>query len=70
MVLIFAQILVGGIYTVIRSKTSASVNEMGEQYICIGPYMEMKARAEVEEEDFPPHHPLGITWSLLMPDYA
>ena len=63
MTLVFAQILVGGIYTVIRSKTSASVNEMGEQYICIGPYMEMKARAEVEEEDFPPHHPLGMTWS-------
>jgi len=50
---------VGGIYTVIRSKTSASVNEMGDQYVCIGPYVEMKARAEVEEEDFPPHHPLG-----------
>ena len=32
---------------------------MGDQYICIGPYVEMKARAEVEEEDFPPHHPLG-----------
>ena len=53
-------ILVGGIYTVIRSKTSVSVNEMGDQYVCIGPYVEMKARAEVEEEDFPPHHPLGI----------
>ena len=51
--------LVGGIYTVIRSKTSASVNEMGDQYVCIGPYVEMKARAEIEEEDFPPHHPLG-----------
>jgi len=50
---------VGGIYTVIRSKTSASVNEMGDQYVCIGPYVEMKARAEIEEEDFPPHHPLG-----------
>jgi len=50
---------VGGIYTVIRSKTSASVNEMGDQYVCVGPYVEMKARAEIEEEDFPPHHPLG-----------
>ena len=59
MVLYFRHFSVGGIYTVIRSKTSASVNEMGDQYICIGPYMEMKARAEVEEEDFPPHHPLG-----------
>ena len=57
---IYFLILVGGIYTVIRSKTSVSVNEMGDQYVCIGPYVEMKARAEVEEEDFPPHHPLGI----------
>lgn len=50
---------VGGIYTVIRSKTAVSVKEMGDQYICMGPYVEMKARAEVEEEDFPLHHPLG-----------
>lgn len=50
---------VGGIYTVIRSKTGASVNEMGDQYVCVGPYFEAKARAEIEEEDFPPHHPLG-----------
>ena len=34
---------------------------MGDQYVCIGPYVEMKARAEIEEEDFPPHHPLGKT---------
>ena len=32
---------------------------MGDQYVCVGPYVEMKARAEIEEEDFPPHHPLG-----------
>ena len=55
----FLVLLVGGIYTVIRSKTSVSVKEMGDQYICVGPYVEMKARAEVEEEDFPLHHPLG-----------
>ena len=60
MFVMYFLILVGGIYTVIRSKTSVSVNEMGDQYVCIGPYVEMKARAEVEEEDFPPHHPLGI----------
>ena len=61
---IYFLILVGGIYTVIRSKTSVSVNEMGDQYVCIGPYVEMKARAEVEEEDFPPHHPLGIFYFI------
>ena len=50
---------VGGIYTVIRSKTGVSVNELGDQYVLLGPYFEMKARQEIEEEDFPFHHPLG-----------
>ena len=50
---------VGGIYTVIRSKTGVSVSELGDQYVLLGPYFEMKARTEVEEEDFPFHHPLG-----------
>lgn len=50
---------VGGIYTVIRSKTGVSVNELGDQYILLGPYKEFHARQEVEEEDFPPFHPLG-----------
>ena len=42
-----------------RSKTGVSVNELGDQYILLGPYVEQKARQEVEEEDFPFHHPLG-----------
>jgi len=50
---------VGGIYTVIRSKTGVSVSELGDQYILLGPYKEFHARQEVEEEDFPPYHPLG-----------
>lgn len=50
---------VGGIYTVIRSKTGVSVSELGDQYVLIGPYIESKAKHEVEEEDFPPFHPLG-----------
>jgi hypothetical protein len=57
--LIFFNLKVGGIYTVIRSKTGVSVNELGDQYIVLGPYMESKARQEIEEEDFPFHHPLG-----------
>jgi hypothetical protein len=36
-----------------------SVNELGDQYVLLGPYFEQKARQEVEEEDFPFHHPLG-----------
>lgn len=50
---------VGGIYTVIRSKTGVSVNELGDQYILLGPYKEFHARQEVEEEEFSPAHPLG-----------
>ena len=42
-----------------RSKTGVSVNELGDQYVLLGPYFESKARQEVEEEDFPFHHPLG-----------
>lgn len=42
-------LLVGGIYTVIRSKTYVSTEEMGDQYCLIGPYKEQYARTEVEE---------------------
>lgn len=50
---------VGGIYTVIRSKTGVSVNELGDQYVLLGPYKEFHARQEVEEEEFSYTHPLG-----------
>ncbi|EFA05468.1 Glycogen [starch] synthase-like Protein [Tribolium castaneum] len=40
---------VGGIYTVIRSKSYVSTEEMGDQYCLIGPYKEFHARTEVEE---------------------
>ncbi|GAU97511.1 hypothetical protein RvY_08793 [Ramazzottius varieornatus] len=39
---------VGGIYTVIRSKAEVTVNEMGNQYILLGPYNEHCVRTEVE----------------------
>ena len=42
-----------------RSKTGASVNELGDQYVLLGPYVELKAKQEIEEDDFPYHHPLG-----------
>lgn len=42
-------ILVGGIYTVIRSKAYVSTEELGDQYCLIGPYKEQCARTEVEE---------------------
>ncbi|XP_065573167.1 glycogen [starch] synthase-like [Artemia franciscana] len=45
---------VGGIYTVIRSKTGISVEELGNQYVLLGPYKEQFARTEVEDFEFPP----------------
>lgn len=45
-------ILVGGIYTVIRSKAFVSTEEMGEQYCLLGPYKENYARTAVEELEF------------------
>lgn len=45
-------IIVGGIYTVIRSKAYVSTEEMGDQFCLIGPYKEHCARTEVEDCDF------------------
>ncbi|KAI1297650.1 Glycogen [starch] synthase [Halotydeus destructor] len=39
---------VGGIYTVIRSKAQVSTEELGDQYIMVGPYNEALVRTEVE----------------------
>ena len=56
---------VGGIYTVIRSKASASVDELGDHYILIGPYKELCARQEVETFELPPGSPLAIAVQKL-----
>ncbi|KAG8225796.1 hypothetical protein J437_LFUL005603 [Ladona fulva] len=57
---IFIPSLVGGIYTVIRSKAYVSTEEMGEHYCLLGPYKEHCARTEVEEGEFSPMSPLNI----------
>jgi glycogen(starch) synthase len=49
---------VGGIYQVIRSKCGASVEELGDQYILLGPYKEATAQTEVEITDFGADSPL------------
>nr|XP_027230166.1 glycogen [starch] synthase-like isoform X1 [Penaeus vannamei] len=49
---------VGGIYQVIRSKCSASVEELGDQYVLLGPYKEASVRMEVELGEFPEDSPL------------
>lgn len=49
---------VGGIYTVIRSKVPAAVQQWGENYLCIGPLMHRNYAAEFESiEDYT--HPFG-----------
>ncbi|BES87990.1 Glycogen synthase [Nesidiocoris tenuis] len=51
---------VGGIYTVIRSKAFVSTEELGDQYVLLGPYKEACARTEVEEAEFSSGSPLRI----------
>lgn len=41
-------ILVGGIYTVIRSKVPVTKREFGDNYIAVGPLNEAMIRTEVE----------------------
>lgn len=49
---------VGGIYTVIRSKVPAAVQEWGEDYVCIGPLVHKNFSAEFDpSEDY--EHPFG-----------
>lgn len=40
--------LVGGIYTVIRSKVPTTKREFGDNYIAVGPLNEAQIRTEVE----------------------
>ena len=49
----FHQIIVGGIYTVIRTKAETTVEELGNRYFLIGPYNEQLVRTEVEVEEPP-----------------
>ena len=40
--------VVGGIYTVIRSKAGVTMAELGDQYCMLGPYNEDRVKLEVE----------------------
>lgn len=57
--------LVGGIYTVIRSKAYVSTEEMGDNYCLFGPYKEQCARQEVELGDLALDNPLQIAANKL-----
>ncbi len=54
---------VGGIYTVLRSKASVTVDDWGDRYCLIGPYVEDKAAVEFEELELGPT--LGPTIEAL-----
>ena len=41
-------VVVGGIYTVIRSKAAVTMQELGDQLIMLGPYNEATVKMEVE----------------------
>ncbi|XP_065220843.1 glycogen [starch] synthase [Planococcus citri] len=56
---------VGGIYTVLRSKALVSTEELGNQYVLLGPYKEHCARTEVEETEFPFDSPLYKAVSIM-----
>lgn len=56
---------VGGIYTVIRSKASVSMEEMGDRYVLLGPYKELCARQEVETREPPKGSPLATAVQKL-----
>jgi len=44
-------LIVGGIYTVIRTKAQVTSEELGDQYCLVGPYNEQLVRTEVEVEE-------------------
>ena len=53
--------VVGGIYTVIKTKAAVTVEELGDQYCLLGPYNESCVRTEVEILEPPPHDPIHPT---------
>ncbi|MGK5083940.1 glycogen synthase [Bdellovibrionota bacterium FG-1] len=53
----------GGIYTVLRTKAQAMVNEWGDSYCLIGPYS--PASADIEFEPTPRTGPFGAACDLL-----
>ncbi|XP_063721607.1 glycogen [starch] synthase-like [Symsagittifera roscoffensis] len=52
---------VGGIYTVLKTKTGHMVEQLGDRYLLIGPYNESQVQLEVEVEDQPDTPELAAT---------
>ena len=53
-------LLVGGIYTVIKTKAAVTAREYGDRYVLLGPYNAACVKGEVEElePDGPLRHPI------------
>ena len=60
---------VGGINTVLRTKAAVSMDEMGDQYCMIGPFVEKGVKMEVEVEDPVKHEPMAAVIQK-MKDYG
>jgi len=56
---------VGGINTVLRTKAAVSIDEMGDQYCMIGPYVEKGVKMEVEVEDPIKFQPMAAVISKM-----
>ena len=52
---------VGGIYTVLKTKTGHMVEQLGDRYVLIGPYNESQVQLEVEVKNEPDHPILAAT---------
>lgn len=49
----------------LRSKAFISTEELGNQYVLMGPYKEHSARTEVEDLEFPHDSPLQKAVSVM-----
>ena len=43
---------VGGIYTVLRTKAAASTDQLGDNYVMLGPYSYERSRMEFDKRDY------------------
>ena len=53
--------LVGGIYTVLKTKTGHMVEQLGDNYLLIGPYNESQVQLEVEVKNEPENSIVAAT---------
>lgn len=57
--------VVGGIYTVIQTKAKVTVDEWGENYFMMGPYIEHNFKTQVEACE-PPNQAIRKAMDMLL----